>query len=74
MIGLGPGTDSPRTQFRYFYRIGRELYNGLHEEPYLFSEIEHGERFPKERTLVVPVKPDESDVLLTRPKQQTRSL
>jgi hypothetical protein len=61
-------TDS--IEFPYSYRVGGELYTGLHEEPCFVSDPRYMARFPKGRKLVVRVKPGAPESSIVRDKDQ----
>jgi len=59
----------------YSYRFDGELYTGLQEEPVFGgSDAQYVEHFPKERSLVVRVKPDEPEVSVVRDEDQSDSI
>jgi hypothetical protein len=65
------GFPDSTVEIVYSYRVGGELYAGLHEEPaFMGSGSEYMERFPKGRNFVVRVKPGEPEVSVVRDDDQ----
>jgi hypothetical protein len=59
----------------YSYRVGGELYTGLHEEPeFMGSGSEYMKRFPKGRSFVVRVKPGQPEVSVLRDSYQSEKV
>ena len=59
----------------YSYRVGGELYTGLHEEPeFMGSGSEYMKRFPKGRSFVVRVKPGQPEVSVVRDSDQAEKV
>ena len=58
----------------YAYRLQDERYTGMHTEPFLGSESEYTQRFPRGRSLVVRVKPDKPDVSAMLDEDQWREV
>jgi hypothetical protein len=68
------GTLTNTIEFPYSYRVGLELYTGLHEEPCFLSDPQYMARFPKGRKFVVRVKPGAPECSIMRDKDQTDSV
>lgn len=58
------GLGCPRVEIVYSYRFKGELYNGIHEEPFLSTNslTDYIERFGEGRGVVVRVKPGSPEV------------
>jgi hypothetical protein len=66
------GFGCPSVEIVYSYRFKGELYTGIHEEPFLSSDslTDYVERFGEGKTIVVRVKPSDSEVSVVRESDQ----
>ena len=64
------GYGGTSIEIPYSYRFHNELYTGLHEEPSTPWNSGYMERFPKGRTFMVRVKPDEPEISVMRDEDQ----
>jgi hypothetical protein len=64
------GALTDTIEFPYSYRVGGELYTGLHEEPCFLSDRAYMARFPKGRKLLIRVKPDAPESSIVRDPDQ----
>ena len=56
------GYGGTKVEIVYSYRVQDERYTGMHTEPCFGSESEYIQRFPRGRSVVVRVKPDDPGV------------
>ena len=65
----------PVAEIPYAYRVGGELYTGLHEEPFLLSDSakNYAERFGRDATLVVRIEPGRPEISILLPQDQIQA-
>ena len=58
------GLGCPTVEIVYSYRFKGELYNGIHEEPFLLTDslTDYVERFGEGKSVIVRVRPSEPEV------------